>query len=162
MKNLIIVALLLSITQLGFSQNKVTNSQTKVAYAYLQLKDQLIVSDSIAAKSSGAELSKLLKGFSVKNKFADSLAKLNSNKARVIQNALALSKTGNINLQRKYFEIVSNEIWPLLNHETKGSTLYLQQCPMTGVKWLSLSEEIKNPYYPKNMLGCGTVIATSN
>lgn len=158
MKKILFVAFLFA-TQMVSAQDKSVKSGA--LNAYLQLKDQLVVSDSLAAKVSSAQLSKLLKDMPVKANHPDTLAQLNSAKAKIVKYAASLSKTGNINLQRQYFEGISAEIWPLVN-KTKGSTLYLQRCPMTGVKWLSLSKEIKNPYYPKNMLGCGTVIATSN
>lgn len=41
-------------------------------------------------------------------------------------------------------------------------TIYIQRCPMAdrgeGARWLSFSEQIKNPYYGASMLKCGSVI----
>ncbi|EKF53808.1 hypothetical protein I215_15663, partial [Galbibacter marinus] len=39
------------------------------------------------------------------------------------------------------------------------NTLYQQFCPMYdgGSAWLSLSKDIKNPYYGSQMLNCGKV-----
>jgi Cu(I)/Ag(I) efflux system membrane fusion protein len=42
------------------------------------------------------------------------------------------------------------------------NTLYVQRCPMAdrgeGARWLSFSEQIKNPYYGDAMLTCGSVV----
>lgn len=42
--------------------------------------------------------------------------------------------------------------------------LYVQHCPMAnndkGANWLSLEEEIRNPYYGDAMLTCGSVVGT--
>ena len=36
-------------------------------------------------------------------------------------------------------------------------TVYLQYCPMKKAYWMSAEQEIRNPYYGKSMLTCGTV-----
>ena len=42
--------------------------------------------------------------------------------------------------------------------------LYVQHCPMAdnnkGANWLSLEQEIRNPYYGDAMLSCGSVVGT--
>lgn len=43
----------------------------------------------------------------------------------------------------------------------KGDTVFIQHCPMAmnnqGANWLSLQEEIRNPYFGDKMLSCGSV-----
>ena len=43
----------------------------------------------------------------------------------------------------------------------KGDTVFIQHCPMAidnqGADWLSLQEEIRNPYFGDQMLTCGSV-----
>ncbi|ESU22853.1 hypothetical protein FEDK69T_17560 [Flavobacterium enshiense DK69] len=43
-----------------------------------------------------------------------------------------------------------------------GKELYVLNCPMKKVNWLSASNTVKNPYYGKAMLTCGSVKKTIN
>ncbi len=59
------------------------------------------------------------------------------------------------------FQLLSAKFWEVApKFKAAETTLYLQLCPMTSATWLSDSKEIKNPYYPKNMLTCGEVKAS--
>lgn len=79
----------------------------------------------------------------------------------IIELANQIAATKNINKQRKIFETLSVKYWDQASKfKATDQTLYLQVCPMTGAVWTSDSKEIKNPYYPKNMLTCGEVKAT--
>jgi len=44
---------------------------------------------------------------------------------------------------------------------TTDEAIYIQHCPMAnsnkGADWLSLSDEIRNPYFGADMLTCGEV-----
>ncbi len=79
----------------------------------------------------------------------------------IIELATEVSSTKNINKQRKIFELLSVKFWNMApKFKAADTTLHLQVCPMTSAMWLSDSMEIKNPYYPKNMLTCGEVKAS--
>jgi Cu(I)/Ag(I) efflux system membrane fusion protein len=43
-----------------------------------------------------------------------------------------------------------------------GQELYVMNCPMKKVNWLADSDKVKNPYYGKAMLTCGSVKKTIN
>jgi Cu(I)/Ag(I) efflux system membrane fusion protein len=43
-----------------------------------------------------------------------------------------------------------------------GQELYVINCPMKKVNWLDDSNTVKNPYYGKAMLTCGSVKKTIN
>ena len=43
-----------------------------------------------------------------------------------------------------------------------GQELYVMNCPMKKVNWLDDSNTVKNPYYGKAMLTCGSVKKTIN
>lgn len=130
----------------------------KITSNYLLLKDRLIVSDSMAAQQYAFTLSQELSKMSIpKTKSAtDTLDKV---KTAAVEIAQAIAATHNINRQRARFSDLSERVWLLVAAEKKQAySLYKQQCPMTGVVWISRDTAIKNPYYPKNMLTCGKVI----
>ena len=77
-----------------------------------------------------------------------------------------ISKADQIEVQREYFISLSEEIISISKQIQQTQKLFIQKCPMAnnnqGAKWLSLEEEIKNPYYGASMLGCGSVIDVIN
>ncbi|XFE75263.1 hypothetical protein V8V91_03475 [Algoriphagus halophilus] len=68
---------------------------------------------------------------------------------------------------RKSFQHLSMEMVTMteLFHAYSG-TLYVQHCPMAdsnkGADWLSLDQNIVNPYFGQSMLTCGEVTKTLN
>jgi Cu(I)/Ag(I) efflux system membrane fusion protein len=119
---------------------------------YLKLKDELVRSD---AKTSSALAKEMLVLLSDK-KYAFSRTKL---KAPLE----SLQKTEDIEVQRKLFRLISNEMiqWASTT-QSVSSKLYVQFCPMAnnnkGAKWLSTEEQIRNPFYGDAMLTCGSVV----
>jgi len=126
------------------AQKKAPAKQQAINY-YLNMKNSLIVSD----KESVA-------------KGADSLVKAvnkidGTDSIRLYAGKIAA--TTDINKQRTGFILLSKLMWTMAEQmpAQKKNTVYLQVCPMTGASWLSKEKEIRNPYYPKNMLTCGEV-----
>ena len=65
-------------------------------------------------------------------------------------------------VQRDSFDNLSDQMITLAKtSELTTGNLFLQHCPMAngnkGANWLSLSEEIRNPYYGDKMMTCGSV-----
>ena len=65
-------------------------------------------------------------------------------------------------IQREFFESLSEQMIELAkSSELTSGNLFLQHCPMAngnkGANWLSISEEIRNPYFGDKMLKCGSV-----
>jgi len=63
---------------------------------------------------------------------------------------------------RKAFQQVSNTMIGLeTSFNTNDEALYVMHCPMAnnnkGADWLSISKEVKNPYYGQSMLTCGEI-----
>lgn len=118
---------------------------------YLQLKDVLVLSDSVQSRTSA----KLLVGTLAKITGSESTAKL----ANDIANESSLSK------QRVIFTSLSNELIDLFKKsEITSGSMFVQFCPMAnegeGGYWLASETEIKNPYYGDEMLNCGEVKET--
>lgn len=128
---------------------------------YLALKNNLLVSDSVAVVKNAALLQHSLKNFRFKKLNLEQMNDATTKRKEIINLVAEVEATKNINKQRKIFEVLSVKFWDLApKFKVVDNTLYLQVCPMTNAMWVSDSKEIKNPYYPKNMLTCGAVKAS--
>ena len=128
---------------------------------YLALKNSLVVSDSLAVVANAAALQNSLKNFKFKKLSLEQMNEATKTRKEIIDLAAEVTTTKNINKQRKIVELLSVKFWDLApKFKAEDTTLHLQVCPMTGAMWVSDSKEIKNPYYPKNMLTCGEVKAS--
>lgn len=128
---------------------------------YLALKNSLIISDSLAAVKNAEALKTSLKNFKFKKLRLEQMNEATAKRREIIDLATEVTATKNINKQRKIVQELSVKFWDLApKFKAEDTALYLQVCPMTGAVWTSDSKEIKNPYYPKNMLTCGEVKAS--
>ena len=92
---------------------------------------------------------------------------LNTEQNQVFTNSKTMiqkiGSSSTIDMQRKYFIALNNSIVDLtLQLQKVAQPIYVQKCPMAnennGAIWLSLQQEVKNPYYGNMMLKCGSVI----
>jgi len=128
---------------------------------YLALKNSLVLSDSLAAAKSADALKSSLKNFKFKKLTLEQMNEATAKRKVIIDLVSRVAATKNINKQREIVQELSVKFWDLApKFKAEDATLYLQVCPMTGAAWTSDSKEIKNPYYPKNMLTCGEVKAS--
>ncbi|GGG42423.1 hypothetical protein GCM10011414_09980 [Croceivirga lutea] len=127
-----------------------------VVEAYLAVKNALVATD---LKKSISAVLKLQEEFkNNKNAFdTKSLAfeKLNTS-------IMNLNSFKSMEALRAEFKPLSqNFIEVVKNSSGFNEVIYVQFCPMAdgnkGATWLSLSEEIRNPYFGDKMLMCGTV-----
>ncbi len=133
----------------------------KALPAYLAVKDGLVKSDSVGVAAAAKVLADELLRVRLRSHVLQDLMGMKALRTQIIAETNAMAETKNINKQREHFANVSKGFWELAGRYRfiKEKTIYYQQCPMTGVTWVSDSKEIKNPYYPKNMLTCGAVKA---
>ena len=87
----------------------------------------------------------------------------NSHLSKSIKMLGAISSNSDLKKQRTQLVVLNENIVALaMNIKSPSETLYVQKCPMAnsnkGAIWLSMDEEIKNPYYGDAMLTCGSVI----
>lgn len=162
-KLLLLLLALAPITILSAQSKRAIKHNQSLSVSYLAIKDGLVSNDSITVKKAAIAMTAALENFKPAGMPADSQQVFNETKARLMADVTSMAGTQNVNKQRKYFAAFSETFWQLTSIiPMYKSTLYYQQCPMTGVTWVSNKEEIKNPYYPKNMLTCGKVIAEHN
>ncbi|MCG2460983.1 DUF3347 domain-containing protein [Flavobacteriaceae bacterium F89] len=113
---------------------------------YLNIRDALFNSDTMAAKEAAQELADEVSETKIKNA------------------AEEIAFSDDIEMQRKAFQELSTEIEPLLKGSLASGEIYKQYCPMAfehkGAAWLSDSKKILNPYFGEKMPRCGTVQET--
>jgi len=116
----------------------------KVFNNYLEVQASLVNSDLDDAKAAASNLAE---GF---------------DQERAGLKAIAQQMAGAENLEdlRKYFSDFTLQIEPLLTESISEGSIYKQYCPMAfdnaGAYWFSDAKEIKNPYFGKKMLRCGS------
>lgn len=127
-----------------------------VLSSYFILKDAFVNSDVEAAKIAAINMKKEVQNLNISN-----LGAMETKHITKISKMLeAISENDTIENQRDHFILLSeNMIGIASNLNELDKSIYVQHCPMAnnnkGANWLSLNEEIKNPYYGEAMLTCG-------
>jgi len=133
-----------------------------VVESYLTLKDYLVNEDASNTKKQAKivleDLDNVDMKFLVNNDAHMQWMRL----LKDIKTATSsLAKENDIASQRNYFKPLSSSIIKAVELFGINQTIYLQFCPMAdndkGGNWLSLTEEIFNPYFGDAMLKCGSV-----
>jgi len=125
---------------------------------YFNLKDALVNDDNAKAKTLGATLAKSFGSLDV-SKYTDAQKlELKDIVEDAIEHAQHISES-DIKHQREHFKTLSKDVTDMVAITGTENTLYEQFCPMydKGSAWLSMSKDIKNPYYGSKMLTCGKV-----
>lgn len=123
---------------------------------YFGLKDALVETDFELSKNRVEMMQVSLNG--IKNDYS-----IDSTVWNNVEKELALmSSAENMEAMRKVFKPFSAELIDLVRKiEFSQETIYVQFCPMAdnnkGALWMSLQEEIRNPYFGDKMLICGVV-----
>ncbi|RMG55424.1 MAG: efflux RND transporter periplasmic adaptor subunit [Bacteroidetes bacterium] len=130
--------------------------------AYLPLKDALVASDIQQAQAAAQILLEKLDQIDMKLLKGDIhdywMAKVKALKSHTT----AIGTNKDLTQQREQFSFLSTALIESIQVlGIKGTTLYVQHCPMAmeneGADWLSLQEEIRNPYFGDQMLTCGSI-----
>lgn len=141
------------------------NQFKKVFEQYLNLKDDLVKDDNKAAKEAATGLlnamgkvdMKLLTSNDAHNHWMLISKEINAS-------ATSISKTSEIEVQRNHFIHLSAHLIKSVKLFGVDQQVYEQFCPMAsnnnGAYWISLSKEIKNPYFGKAMPTCGETKTT--
>ena len=133
----------------------------EVTNYYLALRDNFLSSDSVAAVNNAKAFTTSFGKFKFKKLTLDQMNEATKTRREIIELATEIAATKNINKQRKAFGTLSTKFWTIAAKlKPADMPLHQQVCPMTGDVWVSESKEIKNPYFPKNMLTCGEVKAS--
>lgn len=125
---------------------------------YFNLKDALVADDNAKAKELGATLVKSLKGLDISEYTDAQQEELNEIIEDAVEHAEHISESPMAH-QREHFKVLSKDVTDMVAITGTAKTLYEQFCPMydKGSAWLSMSKDIRNPYYGSKMLNCGKV-----
>lgn len=160
------IALIASADTLSKTENLKDQTQTfsiaPVLKDYLALKNALAADNDKAAANAGKQLFATLNNVDMKiipaNKhkdYMDIAGNAKENAEHIGDNA------GKIDHQREHLASLSKDIDDLITLFGAPQKLYQDKCPMyndgKGAIWISETKEIKNPYYGKQMLACGSV-----
>ncbi len=127
---------------------------------YLAMKNSLVISDSKKTATSASEFSVAFGKFKFKKLTLDQMNAATAARKSIIEFADSIAVAPTINEQRNLMEKLSVQFWSIMDKvKPENMILYRQKCPMMGTTWISDDKKIENPYYPKNMLTCGEVIA---
>lgn len=136
------------------------NQLEKVFEQYLFLKDALTKDDEKTTQKFALNLSNEIPRVNMtllKNEEAHTYWM--QIRTEISDSSIAISKTTNIALQRNHFKNLSIYMIKAVKIFGVHQEVYEQFCPMAsdnkGAYWLSLSKEIKNPYFGKSMATCG-------
>lgn len=160
------IALIASAATLSKTENLKDQTQTfsiaPILKDYLALKNALAADNDKAAANAGKQLFATLNNVDMKiipaNKhkdYMDIAENAKENAEHIADNA------GKIDHQREHLASLSKDIDDLITLFGAPQKLYQDKCPMyndgKGAIWISETKEIKNPYYGKQMLACGSV-----
>jgi len=164
MKKTMFVFMLLIIGASSFADtvDEILAPQTAIIDSYLELKNALVEDNATKAAEAGKKMVEAFKKFDKATVPAAKQKELEDIFASAIEQAEHISNNaGKMAHQREHLAVLSKDINDLIVITGSDRMLYQDFCPMynngKGAIWLSASSDIKNPFYGKQMLTCGSV-----
>lgn len=150
---------------LNDTEDALVNQTDAILTTYLYLKDALVNDDGKISAKAGDDLTRQMKDFESGSYNVSDQEKLNEIVKDAARQAQYISES-TIDLQRQYFDALSNDMIDLIKIVGTTKKLYQVYCPMynndKGAQWLSDYEEIKNPYFGDEMMSCGEIVKEIN
>ena len=130
----------------------VEEERPEVLQEYILIKDALVKDDYAKAKAAAIKMTK---------NFEDYVKDLAQPRTFLVT-LNEFAQATDINSQRIIFKEISQHIYESVKILDVDKTFYWQSCPMAfdgkGAKWLSLEEQVKNPFMGQDMPECGSTI----
>ncbi|UBZ09130.1 DUF3347 domain-containing protein [Leeuwenhoekiella palythoae] len=127
---------------------------------YFKLKDALVETNNDKAKQLGATLASTLGSFDASSYSDSEQQELKDIIEDATEHAEHISESDMAH-QREHFKILTKDVTDMVAITGTEMNVYEQYCPMydnnKGGAWLSMNEEIRNPYFGDKMLKCGKV-----
>jgi hypothetical protein len=153
----------------GMNMNQTPDIKAQFApvlAAYYGMKDALVADNGASAATQGKAMKAALSKIETKSWTAKQRKDYDAVSKNLETDAQHIADNGSkIDHQREHFVTLSNGISAVTKSlKINSETSYLQFCPMAndgkGAYWLSKENKVKNPYYGKSMLTCGSVKET--
>jgi Cu(I)/Ag(I) efflux system membrane fusion protein len=129
---------------------------------YLDLKDALVASDFGEARRKATEAEQKLEAIGEHRLDGDAHTAWMQTWNNLQGHLRPMAASGDIEALRAEFRYLSDQMVVTVKSFGIEGVVYQQYCPMAfgdeGAYWLSSEEQIRNPYLPETMLGCGEVI----
>jgi hypothetical protein len=160
MKKIFLVVALIATVWIKPSFAQSSQTQTLLT-AYYDIKNALVNSDATVAASKAGEFSKALGSIDMKSMSQGEMTAFTGFQDKLAFDAKHISETKDISHQREHFANFSANLFKLAKSvKLTKEPVYYDYCPMKKSYWLSDNAAIKNPYFGKQMLTCGTVKET--
>ena len=158
MKNLITLWLVILLVVVGKSQPK--QKDEPLLTAYYSLKDALVNGDEKLASENTKELVRRLDSFAPDKLNDKALKQVKELKEKIKSDASRISRLA-LAGQRETFTPLSANFFELAKLvDLSTAPVFQFYCPMKQAIWLSPVNTVKNPYYGKQMLTCGSLQET--
>jgi len=142
----------------GMDSNMQNADAKQIVVDYMVLKDALVADNKGQAAKAEKKLESTLNDFKVSSYNAEQQKELKDIIVDAKEHAEHIGKS-EMDHQREHFKTLSKDITDMVAITGTETTLYQQFCPMYdgGSAWLSMSKDVKNPYYGSKMMSCGKV-----
>ncbi len=135
---------------------------TSLLTQYYALKNALIADNSSLAMKNAGTLLKEINAVKMETLSATEHTIWMKYYDKLKADATKINTSKDIEKQRTAFFFFFNNLWSTvkgLKIKDNGA-IYIDYCPMKDAYWLSKESAIKNPYYGKSMLTCGSIKET--
>lgn len=149
MKRLVV---LLSLFALWFAVSQTPSNTTKrmskYMTDYLKIQEALAADDFNSAASAAKSLQSYCETLSLRSPPYNEMH-------RSLEDLVAQK---DIKTFRKSFKNYSKTMLDLLKKEGQPPDIFIAECPMAQAKWIQRGKQLRNPYYGKEMLECGSIL----
>ena len=126
-------------------------SISKLYQNYIIIKDALVTDNSDGASNAANDFIKSASMVDYKILSEGNLDVLR-------KDASTIAESRSIETQRESFaKLSANMVAVATNFKLSNDSVFVLYCPMADATWLSAEKTIKNPFYGKSMLTCGSV-----
>lgn len=142
-----------------------TTNISTITDQYLQMKEALVASNAQGASNAASAMLNSLKAWDGNDLASEQKDFYQQRSSAMRDDLQQMVGNNDVVKQRDHFARISKHMTELVSAFGTGQgSLYYQYCPMAfdnkGGYWLSSSKEIRNPFYPEEMLTCGRVEKT--
>jgi hypothetical protein len=160
-KYLAAIILFVAVTTVKAAPADLRSAINNVYKSYLGIKNALATDNSKAANDEAKKFTAALKDVPVNAMDVKQKAAWTKYAEKLRYDGNHIGESTAIDHQREHFGSLSSNMYEVVKaFQTNDMVLYKQYCPMEKKSWLSESSTIKNPYFGKKMLDCGTTKET--
>ena len=151
------------VTAFSVNAQKASQTVTSLLNSYYEVKNALVYSDVSTASVKADEFIKTSNSVDMNAIPADKMNAFMFLLKKLVSGAEHIATATDIKKQRDYFADFSLDFYSLAKMvKLTDQPVYQAYCPMKKIYWLSNEKTIKNPYYGKMMLTCGSITETIN